>query len=341
MTKGIEQIDIRDIAGFRIGQEQDRDAATGCTVIISETGAACGVDVRGGSPGTRDTDALNPVNNRKTVHAVLLAGGSSFGLDAAGGVMRFLEERGIGRDVELTRVPNVCAAILFDLKCGDYRIRPDAAMGYAACENAFRDTPFQSGNFGAGTGATVGKSRGTQFAMKGGIGAAAFRCGDLEAGAIVAVNCVGDVLDGGTIIAGALADDRLSFADSEAVILAEYQENKDFFSGITNSNAAGKNDGNTVLGCIITNANFDKAGATRLAAQGQNGIARRIHPAHSIYDGDTVFALCTGKVAATADSAGILCAAAVEAAILDAIRNARSFGGYIAETDIKGKNKHG
>ncbi|WP_010254039.1 P1 family peptidase [Treponema primitia] len=342
MIKGMEEINIQDITGFRIGQEQNPDAATGCTVIICEEGAVCGVDVRGGSPGTRDTDALNPINNRKYVHAVLLSGGSSFGLDAAGGVMRFLEERGIGRDVGVTKIPNVCAAILFDLKCGDSRIRPDAAMGYAACENAFRGEVFQSGNFGAGTGATVGKTRGRRFAMKGGIGAAAFRYGDLLAGAIVAVNCVGDVLDDGAIIAGSLADDHRSFADSESIILKNYRMGNDFFNGDSDGSAAnGMADGNTVLGCIITNAAMDKAGATRLAAQGQNGIARVIRPAHSIFDGDTVFALCTGKVAATMDAAGILCAAAMETAILNAIRNARSLGDYIAQTDLKGKNKYG
>jgi L-aminopeptidase/D-esterase-like protein len=337
----MEKIDIRDIAGFHIGQEQNPEAATGCTVIICEEGAVCGVDIRGGSPGTRDTDALNPINNRKHVHAVLLSGGSSFGLDAAGGVMRFLEERGIGRDVGVTKVPNVCAAILFDLKSGDYRIRPDAAMGYAACENAFRSSPFQSGNFGAGTGATLGKARGIEFAMKGGIGAAAFRYGDLLAGAVAAVNCVGDVTSGGAIIAGSLAGDRRSFADSERIILEEYRTGKDVFSGAADSKANEKADGNTVLGCIITNAALDKAGAARLAAQGQNGIARVIRPAHSIFDGDTVFALCTGKVATTADAAGILCAAAMEAAILDAVRSARSLGGYPAAADLQGGYSHG
>jgi L-aminopeptidase/D-esterase-like protein len=206
-------------------------------------------------------------------------------------------------------------------------------MGRAACENAFRGAPFQSGNFGAGTGATVGKARGTRFAMKGGIGAAAFRYGDLFAGAVAAVNCVGDVTSGGAIIAGTLTDDRRSFADSKRIILEDYREGKDVFSG--------KADGNTVLGCIITNAALDKAGAARLAAQGQNGIARVIRPAHSIFDGDTVFALCTGKAETTADAAGILCAAAMEAAILDAVRSARALGGYPAAMDLQGENNHG
>jgi L-aminopeptidase/D-esterase-like protein len=325
----MEKISLHEIEGFRIGQEQDTDAATGCTVIICEAGAVCGVEVRGGSPGTRDTDALNPLANRKHVHAVLLAGGSSFGLDAAGGVMRFLEEKGIGRDVGLTRIPNVAAAILFDLKCGDYRIRPGADMGYAACQNAFRSLPFLSGNFGAGAGATVGKARGLRYAMKGGIGGAAFRYGDLRAGAVVAVNCVGDIMADGRIIAGARADDGQSFWGSEAAILRDYRDGKDFFSGHGD-------DGNTVLGCIMTNARLDKAGAVRLAAQGQNAIARAVRPAHSLFDGDTVFALCRGEITTTADAAGILVCAAMEAAIIDAVYSARELGGYPAVHDLPG-----
>jgi L-aminopeptidase/D-esterase-like protein len=263
----------------------------------------------------------------------MLSGGSAFGLDAAGGAMRFLEERGIGRDVGVARVPNVCAAILFDLKCGSSRIRPDAAMGYAACENAFSGGAFRSGNFGAGTGATVGKARGVRYAMKGGIGAAAFRHGSLEAGAIVAVNCVGDIVKDGVIIAGALGDDLRSFADSERIILEQYRSDRDFFSGSADDGSAGSAGNNTVLGCIITNAAFDKAGAGRLAGQGQNGIARCVRPAHSVFDGDTVFALCSGAVDATVDAAGILCAAAMEAAIIDAALNAQTLHGYPAMSD--------
>jgi L-aminopeptidase/D-esterase-like protein len=323
-----EKISIHDIDGFRIGQAQNLDVATGCTVIISENGAVCGVDVRGGSPGTRDTDALNPIANRKQVHAVLFAGGSAFGLDAAGGVMRFLEERGIGRDVSVTSVPNVCAAVLFDLKCGNHRVRPDEQMGYAASENAFAGKPFQSGNYGAGTGATLGKTRGMAYAMKGGIGCAALRYGDLAVAAVVAVNCAGDVVEQGKIIAG--VRDDITFADSECIILEAYQNDKDFFSGKAVDPAIEAGDGNTVLACIITNAKLDKAGATRLAAQGQNGIARCIRPAHSVFDGDTVFALCSGLVPATGDAVGILGSRAVEDAIIDAVKSARSLYGYPA-----------
>jgi L-aminopeptidase/D-esterase-like protein len=325
----MEEISINDIPGFRIGQAQDLEAATGCTVILREAGGVCGADVRGGSPGTRDTDALSPLANRKLVHGILLAGGSSFGLDAAAGVMEFLEAKNIGRDAGLTRVPNLCAAILFDLGCGDHRVRPGPAMGSAACENAFRGEPFRSGNFGAGTGATVGKFRGPAWAMKGGIGAAAWRQGGLLVGAVAAVNCVGDVLEKGRIIAGVRGDGG-TLIGTEGLILEAYQRPRDFFSGAPQEGA------NTVLGCVITNAKLDKAGASILARQGQNGIARAIRPAHSIYDGDTVFALCSGEVSSSLDAAGILAARAMEGAIIDAVKSARSLGGYPAMEDCPG-----
>lgn len=317
----MEKIDLTEMSEFLIGQAQDETAMTGCTAIIAPQGAVCGVDVRGGSPGTRDTDALNPLCNRKEVHAVLLSGGSSFGLDAAGGLMGLLEERKIGRDVGITVVPNVCSAILFDLKCGNYKIRPDSAMGRKAGENAFMKLPFQSGNFGAGTGATIGKSAGLKNAMKGGIGAAAFRHGDLTAAAVFAVNCVGDIIENGQIIAGARLNNSLDFADSETVILNSYADEKDFFSG------------NTVIGCIMTNASLTKPQAARLASKGQNAIAQTVHPAHSVFDGDTVFALCSGKVQASPDSVGILAMYAAEYAILDAVKSASSYGEYLSYGD--------
>ena len=322
----MQKVSINDIAKFVIGQAQDFKAATGCTVIICEEGAVCGVDVRGGSPGTRDTDALNPINNRKNVHAVLLSGGSAYGLDAAGGVMKYLEERKIGRDVGVTVVPNVCAAILFDLKCGDYKIRPDEKMGYDSCVNAFLKQPFNSGSFGAGTGATIGKVRGGAYSMKGGIGSCAFRQGNLFVGAVMAVNCVGDIFDSktGKILAGARADDGKTFIGSENVILEEYDIITDFISG------------NTIIGCVITNAKLDKAQATKLASLGQNGLARAVRPAHSIYDGDTVFTMCTGEVSATLDAVGILAAAAVEEAIIDAVKSADTFGEFISMKDLNG-----
>ena len=319
----MEKIEIMDIPGIRIGHAQDEEAATGCTVVICEKGATAGVDVRGGSPGTRETDALDPVNNRKEIHAVLLAGGSAFGLDAAGGVMRYLEERHVGRDVGVTCIPNVCGAILFDLKCGDYRIRPDAEMGYKACVNA-GTVPLAEGSVGAGTGCTVGKILGQAFAMKGGIGTCAFRQGELLVGAVVAVNCVGDIYDreSGRIIAGVLRKGSSLPGNTEDIILSDYASMTDFFSG------------NTVIGCVVTNAKLDKAKANKLASVSQNGIARAVRPAHSIFDGDTVFTMCTGETEANLDAVGILSAYAVEQAILRAVKHAESICGYPAYKDL-------
>jgi len=317
----IEEISINNIEGFKIGQAQNHEAATGCTVIICENGAICGVDVRGGSPGTRDTDALNPVNNREKVHAVLLSGGSSFGLDAAGGVMKFLKQKKIGRDVKVTVVPNVCAAILFDLKCGRHDIRPDEMMGYESCECAFAGQSWASGNYGAGAGATIGGLCGNDRAMKGGIGSVAYNYNGLYVGAVIAVNCVGDVYKAGKKIAGARSADGANFTDSESVIL---DKTTDLFSG------------NTVIGCIITNAKLTKAQATKLASLGHNGIARAVRPAHTVFDGDTIFAMCTGEVESTLDAVGVLAARAVEHAIIDAVHSAETLGKYIAARDFNG-----
>lgn len=324
----METIKIEDIPGFSFGQAQNVEAGTGCTVILCPTGAVCGVDVRGGSPSTRDTDALDPRCNREVVHAVLLTGGSAFGLDAAGGVMKKLEEARIGRDVLVTVVPNVCGAVLFDLKCGHAHIRPDAAMGYAACEVALDRPPFQNGCFGAGTGATLGKALGIESAMKGGIGAAAFRQGELMVGAVVAVNCVGDVWEDGRILAGCRGQDGLTFSDGEQVLLDGYRRQKDVFSG----RFAGED--NTVIGCIVTNAALSKAQAGKLAAVGHNGLARAIRPAHTTFDGDTMFAMSYGDVWADPDAVGILAVRAVEEAILQGVKAAVSMHGIPAWKDL-------
>lgn len=321
----MEKITLDALKDFLVGNAQDTDAMTGCTAVIAPEGAVCGVDVRGGSPGTRDTDALDPRCHRERVHAVILSGGSSFGLDTAGGMMKLLEEKRIGRDVGVTVIPNVCAAILFDLKCGRGDIRPDEAMGRRAGEAAFSGEKFLSGNYGAGTGATVGKILGSARAMKGGVGASAFRQGELMAAAVFAVNCAGDVTDEKGIIAGVRGDDLISFADSEEIFLKNFSDSKDLFAA------------NTVLGCIMTNASLTKAEACRIASQGQNAIAARIRPAHTVHDGDTVFAMCSGKVKADLNAVGILARRAAEEAILDAVRSAESFGTYMSYKERCGK----
>ena len=321
-------VDINEIPGFSYGQAQNLEAGTGCTVILCEEGAVCGVDVRGGSPGTRETDALNPMCHREVVHAVLLTGGSAFGLDAAGGVMRCLEEAGIGRDVAVTKIPSVCAAVLFDLKCGEAYFRPDMAMGYEACERALRKEAFQSGCFGAGTGATIGKFIGLEHAMKGGIGAVAIQEGDLLVGAVIAVNCIGDVTENGTILAGCRDKESRRFLDSEQKMLERYRMEKDVFSGVTKEE-------NTVIGCIMTNVILDKAQTNKLASIGQNGVARVVRPAHATFDGDTIFAMSSKKVQANPDAVGILGARAVERAMWKAVREAVSMHGFPALRDMK------
>ena len=313
----MKEIQISEMEGFLVGNSQDFAAGTGCTVVIHEQGAVAGVDVRGGSPGTRETDALNPCNLRESIHAVLLAGGSAFGLDAAGGVMEFLEEKGVGRDVAVTKVPIVCGAILFDLKCGDYKIRPDKRMGYDACRNACASLPEQ-GNYGAGTGATVGKARGPEYAMKGGLGIACFQVGTLKVGAVMAVNCVGDIFDEkeNRVIAGILGGDRKTLANSEDYMLSHYTDRTDFFSE------------NTIIGTVITNARLSKAQANKLASVSQNGIARAVRPAHTVFDGDTIFTMAVGKVEAGLDVVGILAVRAVEQAIINSVKNAKTAYGY-------------
>ncbi len=323
----MERIEIHTIPGFRFGQAEDRAAGTGCTVILCPEGAVTGVDVRGGSPATRDTDALDPVCHREAVHAVVLTGGSSFGLDAAGGVMGELEQEGVGRDVGVTVVPNVCAAVLFDLKCGRSDVRPDAAMGRAACVEALRGLPFAEGIHGAGTGCTVGKLLGPDHAMKAGIGASAWRQGDLMVGAVVACNAMGDVVRGGEIVAGARRPDGDGFLGSEDWLVAHGTRQRDVFSG----KFVGEN---TVIGCVVTNAALTKSQAKKLAAVAQNGVARAVRPAHATFDGDTMFAMCHGDVAADPDAVGILAARAVEEAIVRSVEAAEGLYGRPARRDL-------
>jgi len=325
MTK---QIDFSEIEGIQVGHAQNLVAATGCSVIICEAGASVGVDVRGGAPGTRETDLLNPVNLIQKVHAVMLAGGSAFGLDAAAGVMQYLEERGIGFDVQVTRVPIVCGAVLFDLTIGDWRVRPDKDMGYQACVNAQSDAHllrnWHGGSIGAGTGATVGKILGTERAMKSGLGFYALQAGDLKVGAMVAVNCLGDILDPltGEKLAGPLNEDMQTLADTESIMIQNCSEKKNLFAG------------NTTIGIVATNAAFTKTQATKLASMAQNGYARTMRPAHSMYDGDAIFAMSTGDIEADLSVVGLLAARVMERAVIAAVKNAGSLCGIKSYTEL-------
>ena len=291
----MKEILVNQIEGIKIGNAQNLNGLTGCTVVICEEGATAGVDVRGGAPGTRETDLLDPVNLVEKIHAVILAGGSAFGLDAASGVMQYLEERNIGFDVGVTKVPIVCSAVLFDLVIGDYKIRPDKVMGYQACENA-EFNEYREGNMGAGTGATVGKIFGPEYSMKGGLGCYAIQVGELQVGAIIAVNCLGDVVDPdtGKIIAGALNEDKSTFANTEEIMISRYSEKKNLFSG------------NTTIGVVVTNGKFTKSEMNKIASMAHNGYGRTMRPAHSMFDGDTIFTMATGKVDADINVVGLL-----------------------------------
>lgn len=319
----MKEISFTSIDGIRVGHAEDTKAATGCTVIICEEGATAGVDVRGGSPGTRETDLLDPKNLVDKVHAVLLAGGSAFGLDAASGVMKYLEERDIGFDVQLTKVPIVCGAVLFDLAVGDYRVRPDFNMGYEACLKA-RDEECPSGNVGAGTGASVGKFLGMERAMKGGLGSYGLQIGDLKVGSIVAVNALGDIIDpeSGEILAGLLDEEGKRLVGTENIMAASYSERKNIFSG------------NTTIGLVVTNGIFTKAEANKIASMAHNGYARSIRPAHSIFDGDTIFTMATGRVEADINVVGFLAARTMERAVVNAIKSAESAYGLKAHRDL-------
>lgn len=318
-------IAFNTIEDIRIGHAQDLEAATGVTVIICDQGAVTGVDVRGGAPGTRETDLLNPVNLVQHAHAVMLAGGSAFGLDAAAGVMAFLESRGIGFDVQVARVPIVCGAVLFDLTLGSSSIRPDKAMGEAACRDAERNA-VQYGNVGAGAGASVGKIAGMARAMKSGLGSDAVQVGDLKVGAVVAVNCLGDVIDPqtGKKLAGVLAEDGKGLADTEAMMIAAYDEKKNLFSG------------NTTIGAIATNARLTQAEATKLAAMAHNGYGRTQRPAHTMVDGDTIFAMATGRVDADLNVVGLLAARVMERAVVQAVTRTSPLLGLKAYSDLAG-----
>ena len=317
---------LTDVAGVKVGHFTETRRPTGCTVVLVEAGATCGVDVRGGAPGTRETDLLDPVNMVDRVHAVVLAGGSAFGLDAATGVMRWLEERGIGFPAGPARVPIVPAAILFDLGLGDPKIRPDAAAGYAAAKAASAG-PVAEGNVGAGAGATVGKLLGFARAMKAGLGTASVTLpGGLVVAALAAVNAAGDVIDPATgqLVAGARAEggDRIE-GGMKALLEGR-------------GPAAARPGENTTLVVVATNAALTKSEATKVAQMAQDGLARAIHPAHTPWDGDTVFALSAGKVEAPGGvlTLGAVAAEATTRAILRAARLAQGLPGLPAAADL-------
>lgn len=316
---------ITDVPGIKVGQVTNESALTGCTVILCEDGAVGGVDVRGAAPGTRETDLLRPGTLVDRVHGVLLAGGSAYGLDAASGVMKYLEEQGIGFDVGVARVPIVPAAILFDLAIGDPKVRPDLNMGYEAARLAISG-PVEEGNVGAGTGATVGKFFGPGYAMKSGLGTASKRLDSgVTIGAIVAVNAFGDVYDSETnqMIAGALNPMTGKLVKTIDVMASSFEIGNNF-AGV-----------NTTIAVVATDAKLSKEEANKVAQMAQNGLARTIKPVHTMFDGDTVFALSTGTKEGSVNIIGTMAAEVLAIAVKRAVVKAQGVAGLKSYQDIQ------
>ena len=318
---------ITDVPGIKVGHAQDEEALTGCTVVLCERGAVGGVDQRGGAPGTRETDLMQPMHLVQRVHAVLLTGGSAFGLAAADGVVRWLEEHGYGFNAQVAKVPIVPAAVLFDLDIGRADVRPTADMGYAACQSATEDAVAE-GCVGAGTGARVGSVYGPARATKGGLGtASADLGGGVMVGALFAVNCFGDVVDPekGQIVAGARPLRGEGFADTLQVLRG--------FVGKQIMRFASRS--NTVIGVVATNAALSKEEANKVAQMAQDGLARVIRPAHTMFDGDTIFALSTGRRRADVNLVGAYAAEVTAQAILRGVLTATPAGGLPAAQDLQ------
>ncbi|MCX8110113.1 MAG: P1 family peptidase [Syntrophorhabdaceae bacterium] len=318
------QNSITDIEGIRVGHASDFNGYTGCTVILCEKGMVCGIDIRGSASGTRQVDALSINHIVEQVHAILLCGGSSFGLDATSGVMRYLEERGVGFDVGVTKIPICPTAVIFDLLFGDYRARPNAQMGYEACLNA--SVNVQEGSVGVGTGATVGKLFELPQAMKGGVGTSSIIMPDgLIVGAIVVVNAFGDVIDNvtGKIIAGVrVAPDKMEFTDTVKCLKQGFVK-KQF--GLVN----------TTLAVVATNARFNKREVTKIAQMAQAGLIKTISPVHTTFDGDLIFAVSAGDIEADLNKVGVLSDFVIAESVKRAVKKADGFGIVPAFKDIK------
>lgn len=320
----MREIPIDSIRPLRIGQAEDAAAGTGCTVFVCEKGMRAGLDVRGGGPASRESQLLHPLTAARDIHAVVLAGGSAFGLAAADGVMRCLESRGIGYDVGVAKVPLVVQSDLFDLTVGNGSVRPDAAMGYEAARRALDAPNYRDGNYGAGCGATVGKIAGIAHAMKTGVGSYAVELDGLRVGAVVALNAVGDVFDWktGRQVAGLRTEDGRGLRSTAEFMFTRPGEGTPRFTG------------NTTLGVVFTNAAFTKAQLCKIAGMAHDGYARSIRPVHTSVDGDSIYALSLGDVPASQDLVGTLAAEVVSEAILRAVEHAEGAYGLPAAADL-------
>ena len=321
----MKEIPIGEIRSVRIGQTEDAAAATGCTVFVCPEGMRAGLDVRGGGPASRESQLLNPLMAAQAIHAIVLSGGSAYGLGAADGVMAELEARGIGYDTGFALVPLVAQADLYDLSVGSARVRPDAAMGREAARRALDAPNYRDGNYGAGCGASVGKLCGMATAMKSGIGSFAVQLGELQLGAVVALNALGDVFDWktGRQMAGLLTEDRRALRSTMDCMRASIRPAENKFTG------------NTTLAVVMTNAAFDKAQLCKLAGMAHDGFARAIRPVHTSADGDSIYAVSAGEVRADQDLTGALAAEVVGEAILRAVTGAESAYGLPSAASLQ------
>ena len=324
----MDEIRIQNVSDVRIGQVEDRTAGTGCTVFVKPDGMRAGLNVSGGGPASRESTLLDPLTAADLIHGIAISGGSAYGLAAAGGVMKYLEEHNIGYDVGVTKVPLVSQSALFDLTVGDGFVRPDEKMGYEACRAAMESPNYQDGNYGAGCGATVGKIAGMDYCMKTGIGSYAVENHGLKIGAVVALNALGDVFDWrtGEQIAGLLNEDKKTFRSSPQYIEESIKTVKNRFANMSKMN--------TTLAVLITNAYFEKPQLCKIAGMGQDGLARSIRPVHTSLDGDTVYAISAGDLIADQEVVGTLAAEVISEAIINAVINAESAYGFPAARDL-------
>ena len=322
-----KEIKVTEVGDIMIGQTENTEAGTGLTVFISKDGMPAGLDVRGGGPASRESELLDPLAAAQKINAIVLSGGSAFGLGAGDGVMEYLEKKKIGYDTGYAIVPLVVQSDLYDLSVGDSKVRPDAKMGYEAAKNAFENPNYKDGNYGAGCGATVGKIAGMDTCMKSGIGSYAIQIGELKIGAVVAVNALGDIYDWktGKKIAGLLTEDKQGFRDT-LEYMAKDISSKDKFTG------------NTTIGVIITNASFEKSQLCKIAGMAHDGYARSIRPVHTTADGDSIYAVSAGSVAADQDLVGSFAALVMSEAINRAVMSAETAYGFVSASDLAGRD---
>ena len=321
----MREIPVTDVGPIFIGQTEDSKAATGCTVLIAPQGMHAGLDVRGGGPASRETFLLDPLTAAQSIHAIVLAGGSAFGLGAANGVMQYLEEHDIGLDTGAARVPLVVQSDIYDLSIGDASVRPDAAMGYACARLAMESPNYRDGCFGAGCGATVGKYAGIDYCMKSGIGGYAVQINELKIGALVVLNALGDIYDwkNGRQIAGLLNERKDALRSTAELMRQSYEVRENKFTG------------NTTLCVVFTNAGFSKPQLCKIAGMAHNGLARSINPVHTSADGDSIYAVSIGELRADQDLIGTLSAEIISEAVIRAVESADGAFGHPCLRDLQ------